>query len=99
MVPGSTAIYTSANDPGLIYDTLAISPESLNAAPEEWAKVREVWYRIVAFIENPETRDEALEIMAARVGVSAAPASRLAVLSTSLRTLYPPPFCLGLGIG
>ena len=72
MVPGSTAIYTSANDPGLIYDTLAISPESLNAAPEEWAKVREVWYRIVSFIANPETRDEALEIMAARVGVSAA---------------------------
>ena len=72
MVPGSAAIYTSANDPGLIYDTLAIAPESLNAAPAEWAKVHAVWYRIVAFITDPQTRGEALEIMAARVGVSAA---------------------------
>ena len=30
MSPGATAIYSSANDPGLIYDTLAIAPESLN---------------------------------------------------------------------
>lgn len=69
MVPGSTSIYSSANDPGLIYDTLAIAPESLNNYREEWGKVADVWYRIVDFINDPVTRLDALEIMAARVGV------------------------------
>ncbi len=69
MVPGSTSIYSSANDPGLIYDTLAIAPESLNRYREEWGKVADVWYRIVDFINDPVTRLDALEIMAARVGV------------------------------
>lgn len=71
MVPGSTSIYSSANDPGLIYDTLAIAPESLNMNPSEWAKVAVVWYRIVDFLNDPKTRPEALEIMAARVGIAA----------------------------
>ena len=70
MVPGSTTIYSSANDPGLIYDTLAIAPESLNQHPEKWAKVLEVWYQIVDFINDPVTRASAVEIMAARVGVA-----------------------------
>jgi NitT/TauT family transport system substrate-binding protein len=71
MVPGSTSIYSSANDPGLIYDTLAIAPESLNRYPSEWGKVAAVWYRIVDFLNDPETQPEALEIMAARVGIAA----------------------------
>ena len=70
MVPGSTSIYTSANDPGLIYDTLAIAPESLNGYPQQWAKVLDVWYQIVDFINDPATKPEALDIMAARVGVA-----------------------------
>ena len=43
MVPGATAIYSSADVPGLIYDTLAIAPESLDAFPEKWAKVFQIW--------------------------------------------------------
>ncbi|MBT6024915.1 MAG: ABC transporter substrate-binding protein [Gammaproteobacteria bacterium] len=70
MVPGATSIYSSANDPGLIYDTLAIAPESLNMRPVEWAKVFQVWYRIVEFINDPATQSEAIQIMAARVGVA-----------------------------
>ena len=70
MSPGATAIYSSANDPGLIYDTLAIAPESLNQYPEQWGKVIEVWYRIVDFINDPATSASAVEIMAARVGVA-----------------------------
>ena len=70
MVPGSTAIYSSANDQGLIYDTLAIAPESLDQYPEQWGKVIEVWYRIVDFINDPATSAAAVEIMAARVGVA-----------------------------
>ena len=70
MSPGATAIYSSANDPGLIYDTLAIAPESLDQYPEQWGKVIEVWYRIVDFINDPATSAAAVEIMAARVGVA-----------------------------
>jgi NitT/TauT family transport system substrate-binding protein len=69
MVPGATAIYSSADVPGLIYDTLAIAPESLDAFPEKWAKVFQIWYQVVDFINDPETRGEAIEIMASRVGV------------------------------
>ena len=70
MVPGSTAIYSSANDQGLIYDTLAIAPESLDQYPDQWGKVIEVWYRIVDYINDPATSAAAVEIMAARVGVA-----------------------------
>ena len=70
-LPGSTAIYTSADEPGLIYDLLVVSPSSLAQNREEWRKVVDVWYKIVAYLEDPATRDKAIEIMAARVGLSA----------------------------
>ncbi|MDE2240765.1 MAG: ABC transporter substrate-binding protein [Rhodospirillales bacterium] len=69
-LPGSRAIYTSAQAPGLIYDGLAVSPQSLAEHPEEWAKVIQVWYRIEAYINDPKTHADALKIMAARDGVS-----------------------------
>lgn len=71
LVPGSTAIYSSANEPGLIYDVLAVSPQSLATNREEWSKVVDVWYRVVDYILDPATADDALSIMAARVGLEA----------------------------
>lgn len=70
-LPGSKAIYTSADEPGLIYDLLVVSPTSLAQNREQWGKVIDVWYRIVDYLEDPETRGQAIEIMAARVGLSA----------------------------
>jgi NitT/TauT family transport system substrate-binding protein len=70
-VPGSSAIYTSADEPGLIYDVLAVSPESLAANKAEWETVTKVWYKIVDYIDDPATQDDAIAIMAARVGLSA----------------------------
>lgn len=70
LVPGSTKIYSSADEPGLIYDVLSVSPSSLSANKEAWSKVVDVWYKAVAFIKDPATADEALSIMAARVGLS-----------------------------
>lgn len=70
LVPGSKKIYSSADEPGLIYDVLAVSPESLDANKEAWSKVVDVWYKAVAFIKDPATEDEAVSIMAARVGLS-----------------------------
>lgn len=69
LVPGSKAISTSADEPGLIYDVLAVSPTSLKARKDDWAKVVKVWYQAVDFLNDPKTRDEAIKIMASRVGL------------------------------
>ena len=39
LVPGSKPIYTSADEPGLIYDVLAVSPSSFTAPKHERKKV------------------------------------------------------------
>jgi NitT/TauT family transport system substrate-binding protein len=64
LVPGSKPLFTSA-----IYDVLAVSPQSLAARAADWKKVIEVWYDVVAYIQDPKTADDAVKIMAARVGV------------------------------
>ena len=70
LVPGSKPIYTSADEPGLIYDVLAVSPESLASRRDDWKKVIKVWYRAVAYLKDPKTHDDAVKIMAARVGLA-----------------------------
>jgi NitT/TauT family transport system substrate-binding protein len=68
-VPGSKAIFTSKDVPGLIYDLVAVSTESLATRKAEWARFVTVWPRIVAYIQDPKTKDEAIKLMAARVNV------------------------------
>ena len=72
MVAGSKAVYTSADEPGLIYDVLAVSPSSLAANRDAWKTVLQVWYKAVDYLNDPATRDEAVSIMASRVGLSPA---------------------------
>lgn len=69
VVPGSKPVFTSADAPGIIYDLLYVSPESLDSRKEDWAKVVGVWYKIADFIRDEENLDEALEILSARVGI------------------------------
>lgn len=69
LVPGAKPIYTSADEPGLIYDVLAVSPDSLTVHRDEWKKVMQVWYRVVDYLNAPATREDAIRIMASRVGV------------------------------
>lgn len=69
-VPGSKAIFTSADAPGIIYDVLCVSPESLAENREEWMKVIKVWYRVVEYIKDEDNWDDALQILAARVQVT-----------------------------
>lgn len=69
VVPGSKPVFTSADAPGIIYDLLYVSPESLDSRKEDWAKVVSVWYKIAEFIRDEENLDEALEILSARVGI------------------------------
>jgi len=68
-VPGSKPIYSSADVPGLIYDVLAVNPASLASREEDWKKVAKVWYRIVEYFNNPETKADAVKSMAARVNL------------------------------
>lgn len=69
LVPDSKPIYTSANKPGLIYDVLAASPQSLSSRRDDYMKMMKVWYRIIDYIKDPATHDDAIKIMAARVGI------------------------------
>ena len=70
--PGAKPIFTSADEPGLIYDVLAVNPARVKARRPEWQKVVQLWDRVVAYIEDPKTQPDAVKIMAARSGVSAA---------------------------
>ncbi|MGB1092912.1 MAG: ABC transporter substrate-binding protein, partial [Oceanobacter sp.] len=70
-VPGSKAVYTSKDEPGLIYDVLAVSPTSLAANKDDWAKVLKAWDMAIDYLEDPKTREDAISIMAARVGLTA----------------------------
>lgn len=69
-LPGSTAVFTSANVPGIIYDMLCVNPKSLNERRDDWRKVVQVWFQIADFLKKPANRDDALRVMSARVGLS-----------------------------
>ena len=69
-VKGSKMIYSSANEPGIIYDVLAVSQESLMKNKAEWKKVIAAWYDVIAYLNDPKNHDEAIKILAARVGIS-----------------------------
>jgi NitT/TauT family transport system substrate-binding protein len=70
-VGGSKPLFTSADAPGLVFDELAVSKESLATHRDDWKKVVSVWFRTVDFINDPKTRDEAIKIMSAKVNVPA----------------------------
>lgn len=85
-VPGAKPIYTSADEPGLIYDVLTVNPASLSARRADWVKVVKVWDKVVTYINDPKTQPDAVKIMAARVGIK--PETYLPLLKgTKLLTL------------
>ena len=69
-LPGARPIYTSANEPGLIYDVLAVNPVSAKQRKADWLKVVKVWDKVVKYINDPKTQPDAVKIMAARVGIA-----------------------------
>ena len=71
-VPGSRGIYNSSDEPGLIYDVLAANPTVASSRRPELLKLLKVWDKIVAYVNDPKTQPDAVKIMAARSGVSAA---------------------------
>jgi NitT/TauT family transport system substrate-binding protein len=85
-VPGARPIYTSAEAPGLIYDVLSVNPASLASRRADWQKVVTLWDRVVTYINTPATQEDAVRIMAARVGLTPV-AYRPLLAGTKLLTL------------
>jgi NitT/TauT family transport system substrate-binding protein len=71
-LPGAHPVYTSAQSPGLIYDVLTVNPASIAAHRADYIKLIKVWDHVVSYISDPKTQDDAVQIMAARVGLSPA---------------------------
>jgi NitT/TauT family transport system substrate-binding protein len=69
-VAGSKAIYTSESAPGLIYDGLAVTPDSFSSRHDDWVAFTKVWYKTVDYINDPKNKAEILQIMSARVGLT-----------------------------
>jgi NitT/TauT family transport system substrate-binding protein len=68
-VAGSRRLYSSKEAPGLIFDALQVSRPSLDGRRDDWKKVVGVWFRCLDFLNNKDTHDEAVRIMAGRIEV------------------------------
>jgi NitT/TauT family transport system substrate-binding protein len=71
-VPGSVPLFTSADVPGLIYDSVAVTPTSLAQRRDDWVKFVKVWYKIADYVRDPKTQADAVAIMAAKAGAKTA---------------------------
>jgi len=85
-VPGSKPLFTSAQAKGLIYDVIAVSPTSYAKNKADWAKITAIYYKCVDYLADPKTRDDAIKIMAAKVGADQAEYAK-AVPGTHFLTL------------
>jgi NitT/TauT family transport system substrate-binding protein len=70
VLPGSKPVFSSADAPGIIYDLLYVSPESLEKRKDDWAKVTKVWYQIADYMNDEENLDDVLKILSARVKIT-----------------------------
>lgn len=71
-VPGSKKLFTSADAKGLIFDVIAVNPTSYAAHKDEWKKITAIYYKCVDYLKDPKTMDDAVKIMAAKVGADPA---------------------------
>jgi NitT/TauT family transport system substrate-binding protein len=69
---GSKPIFTSADAKGLIYDVLSVNPISFAKRKDDWTKVVQVFYKAVDYILDDKTKEDAIKIMAAKVGADPA---------------------------
>ena len=67
-VAGSKKLFSSSEVKGLIYDVLSVNPTSYAKNKEAWSKFVGVYYKCVDYVLDPKTKDDAIKIMAAKVG-------------------------------
>lgn len=72
LVPGSKSVFSSKDVPGLIYDGLFCDRDSVKTRRAEWLKVVKVWSRITTYMAKEDNLDDAIAILAERVGVKPA---------------------------
>jgi NitT/TauT family transport system substrate-binding protein len=70
-VAGSKPLFTSAQAKGLIYDVIAVNPTSYAKHKDDWSKIVSIYYKCVDYLKDPKTADDAIKIMAAKVGANA----------------------------
>ncbi len=66
----SKPLYTSAEAKGLIYDVIAVNPTSFAKHKDDWSKIASIYYKCVDYLKDPKTQDDAVKIMAAKVGAN-----------------------------
>ncbi len=71
-VAGSKKLFTSADAKGLIYDVLSVSPTSYAKHKDDWSKIASIYYKCVDYLKDPATQEDAVKIMAAKVGADPA---------------------------
>ena len=71
-VANSKPLFTSADAKGLIYDVLSVNPTSYAKHKGEWTKIVSIYYQCVDYLKDSKTADDAVKIMAAKVGADAA---------------------------
>jgi NitT/TauT family transport system substrate-binding protein len=71
-VPGSKKLFSSADAKGLVFDVIAVNPTSYAQHKDEWTKITSIYYKCVDYLKDPKTMDDAVKIMAAKVGADAA---------------------------
>jgi len=67
-VPGSKPLYTSKEAPGLIYDVIIVNPAGLAEHKDDWSKIVGIFHKCVDYLMDPKTHDDAVKIMAGKVG-------------------------------
>lgn len=70
VVAGSKPLFTSSEAKGLIYDVLAVNPSSFAKHKDDWAKIAGIYYKCVDYLKDSKTADDAVKIMAAKVGAN-----------------------------
>ena len=70
-VADSQKLFTSADAPGVIFDALQVDPDSLSKRRADWVKVVSVWFKCLDYLNDDKTRDDAVKIMAKRIGPDA----------------------------
>jgi NitT/TauT family transport system substrate-binding protein len=71
-VPGSKPLFTTADKKGLIYDVLTVNPASLAENKDKWTKIVSIYYKCVDYLNDPKTAEDAIKILAAKVGADPA---------------------------
>src|ERR1700744_2559141 len=71
-VPGSKKLFTRADAKGPIFDVIAVNPTSYATHKDDWKKITAIYYKCVDYLKDPATADDAVKIMAAKVGADPA---------------------------